>query len=243
MYRFLLVTLVHIFVMPPLALFGTLVMLVAPRTEMVPRVARAWSRVALRAAGVRVTIHGRERLEATRPAVVVMNHTSAIDIYVACGYLPIPFRMVAKEQLFRIPIFGWALRVAGFVPLERSGGRADLRRLKGIRWDKRRRAVICFFPEGTRSRDGRLARFKRGAFAVALRERLPVLPVAIVGACKIQAARGWRIAPGEVEVRALPPLDGAVSGDADRDALCDAARALILEALPDDQRPAAELRP
>lgn len=237
MLRSLVWLFVQFFVMPVLAGFGTICTLVYPPSEMVPRVARAWARMTLRTMGVRVRFVGEDRLHATRPAVAVSNHTSAVDIYLFCAYLPIPFRMVSKASLFRIPVFGWALRAAGFVPLERSGGRRDIERLAGIRWDRARRAVIGFYPEGTRSRTGRMGRFKKGAFVTAIREQIPVLPIAIEGAHRVQPSGAFRFRPGEVVVRVLEPIPTLGMTDADRDRLCRMAEERIATALPEEQRP------
>lgn len=239
MLRGLLVLLVHLIAMPPLALFGTLVTLVWPRSEMVNRVARVWGRLAFLAAGADVLATGLDRLSAARPAVVVADHTSALDIYLFSALLPIPYRMVAKRELFRIPVFGWALSAAGYIPLERTAGRRDIKRLSRLRWDPQRRALIAFFPEGTRSPDGRMRRFKRGAFATAVREQVPVVPVAIIGAHRVTPARRLSAYKGHVEFRVLEPRTTTGLSFADLDQLRDEIHDRIAAALPADQRPPA----
>ncbi len=235
MLRAFLMWVIHMTVVPPMASAGALAELLFRGCEGVPRVARPWSRWVLRVAGVRLVFRDFERLRG--PAVVVMNHCSAFDIYLACGYLPIPFRMVAKESLFRIPVFGWALSVGGFIPLERRGRRTDVRRISALPWDPRRSAVVCFFPEGTRSLDGRLRRFKKGAFVAALHEKVPVIPVAISGTQRIQPPGRFAVRPGIVEVRVLDPIDTAELGPEDRDRIAELAYERILAALPPEQRP------
>ena len=238
MLRGLLVLAVHLLAMPPLALGGTVVALLWPRSEMVGRVAHLWSRLTLAAAGARVTVTGRERLQAHRPAVVVANHTSALDVFLFCSLLPIPFRMVAKKQLFRIPFLGWAIAAAGFVPLERTGGRKDLDRLASVRFDPARGEVIGFYPEGTRRRDGRLGSFKKGAFVTAIREQVPIVPVAIIGARRVLQPGSLRARAGSVEFRVLEAEPTAGLTIADADSLRDRVRARIAQALPPDQLPA-----
>lgn len=240
MFRGLLLFLVQLLVMPWLALLGMLLTLIAPRTEGVDRAARVWAWCCLHASGARVRIEGRERLENAGPAVVVANHTSSQDIYLFCRFLPIPFRMVAKESLFRIPFLGWAIRAAGFVPLERSGSRKDLSRLNRINWGTSRRAVIGFFPEGTRSLDGRLHPFKKGAFLTAIRDQVPILPIALVGVSKLQKAGSLRVFATPVVMKVLDPIPTTGLSPHDRDRLADLAYAQIEAALPPEQLPPAE---
>ncbi len=240
MLRGLLVLLVNLFAMPPLAFTGLVGVLLWPRSEMVNRVARVWGRLCLAAAGARVTATGLERMRAARPGVVVANHTSALDIYLCASFVPTPYRMVAKKQLFRIPIFGWALSASGYVPLERTGTRKDYARLAQLPWDRERRALICFFPEGTRSPDNRLHRFKSGAFVTAIREQVPVVPVAIIGAHRVIPARRLSACAGPVEFRVLEPhaTTGLTLADAER--LRNEIHDQIMAALPPDQQPAGQ---
>lgn len=229
--------LVHALTVPPLAALGAVGGALWPRSELASRVARGWGRIALATCGARVTATGMERLTAHGPGVVVADHTSAVDIFLYCSLLPLPFRMVAKKQLFRIPLFGWALSAAGYVPVERTGGRRDVARLRALRWDVDRRALIAFFPEGTRSKNGRLLPFKKGAFATAIREQIPVTPVAIIGAHRVQPAGGIRVSAGPVEFRVLPPCPTVGLSAVDVERLRDQVHEQIRAQLPDDQQP------
>lgn len=127
-----------------------------------------------------VHIEGRQHLRSKQAYVLVANHQSLVDI-LAVLYVAHPFKFVAKKELFWIPFLGWALSVAGYIPLVRtshSSGKEALQR--SIQYLKRGTSVL-FFPEGTRSRDGEIHNFKAGAFRIAAQEGLPVAPIVIDG--------------------------------------------------------------
>ncbi len=238
MVRGILVALFHLVSVPLYSLVAIAGDVLFPGREWIPRVGAAWSRHTLRLAGVRVEVEGAGILAENRPAVLAANHTSAMDIYAVCSSVPVPYRMVAKAELFRIPLFGRALLRAGFVPLQRRPSRRDLRAIERVRADLRRGAIVCFFPEGTRSPDGRLRPFKTGAFVLAIREQIPVIPVAIEGACRVQRRGSLRIRPGTIRFRVLPPLPTAGRDLDERRDLARECHDRIAAALPPDQRPA-----
>ncbi len=227
----------QVFALPFLALAAMAASILDPRGSGAFRVGRAWGRLSLSASGARVRVVGRENAENAGPAVVVANHTSAQDIYLALGHAPIPYRMVAKESLFRIPFLGMGMRAAGMVPLERGGSRRDVRKLATLDLSDPRVQRLLAFAEGTRSPDGRLQRFKRGAFAAAVAQGVPVVPMVIIGAHRIQPARSWRVRAGEVEIRFLPPVTPGGTTPGDRDALMEEVWKRMAEALPADQKP------
>jgi 1-acyl-sn-glycerol-3-phosphate acyltransferase len=191
---------------------------VPPRGEWFLRLARGWSRVILAASGVRVEVLHRERLETGRSFVITPNHESFYDILLLFASLPMSMRFLAKRNLFRLPILGWSMAAAGFVPVDRrarSGSRemvdTALRHLEGGR-------SLIVFPEETRTRTGELLAFKPGAALLALRSGLPLLPIGIAGTFGIQRRGGFRraaLAVGEaVEVAERDPRDrGALTDE------------------------------
>jgi len=239
MLRTLALIATQVFIMPFFAIAAMGSSLVSPGGPRALRIIGAWGRLSLAVSGVEVRVHGREEAEAAGPAVIVANHTSAQDIYLALGYVPIPYRMVAKESLFRIPFLGLGMRATGMVPLERSGTRRDVRRLAELDLRDPAAQRLFAFPEGTRSPDGRLQRFKRGAFATAVAQGVPVIPLAIVGACRVQPPHSWGVRGGRVELRFLAPVFPAGPAHEDRDALMDEVWRRMTEALPAEQRPGA----
>lgn len=207
----------------------------APRT-LHDWVHRAWARCLLRLAGVDVAARGLGHLHPDRAQVVVSNHQSLFDILVLFATLPVSLRFVAKSELSRIPVFSGAMRHAGHIFVDRERGTRALTVLEDAgRRMTREGLTLCLFPEGTRSRDGRLGRFKRGAFVLAIDTQTRMVPVAVEGGAEILPKGRRRLEPRTVHVRCGEPvaLDGMVRDD--RHALAVRARDTI-EGLLEDLR-------
>jgi 1-acyl-sn-glycerol-3-phosphate acyltransferase len=198
--------------------------LVPPRGDWFLRFARGWARSVLAVAGI--SVHGLhlEKAERGKSVVVAANHESFCDILVLLATLPMQVRFLAKRSVFRVPVLGWSIAAAGFVPVDR-GDRARgaatvetaLRRLEGGR-------SLVIFPEETRTRNGELLPFKRGAAHLALKSGLPLLPVGIAGTFRILPRGTWEIRPGPVVVAVGDPLDVAGRSLRDRDAVTQETR-------------------
>jgi 1-acyl-sn-glycerol-3-phosphate acyltransferase len=183
----------------------------------------------------RARFQGRERLPWRGPAVIVANHLSLLDILVLYGLFR-PFKWVAKAELFRVPVVGWNMWLNDYVPVWR-GDRESVRKMMAhCRAHLARGTPLLLFPEGTRSMDGRLQRFKDGAFRLAFESGAPVIPIALTGTFDAMPKQGLMIRKGmRAEVRVLPALDPKRFESAD--ALRDATRAAIAAALPEANRP------
>jgi 1-acyl-sn-glycerol-3-phosphate acyltransferase len=146
---------------------------------------QGWARALVDRAEVQLEIHGRERLT-DEPCVLMSNHQSHFDIPICFVAYPRTLRMVAKAELFRVPIWGRAMREAGFVSVDRSGDRAQATAAMLTAAAAIRRGVsVWIAPEGTRSPDGKLGRFKKGGFLMALKTGVPIVPMAIDGSRQI----------------------------------------------------------
>jgi 1-acyl-sn-glycerol-3-phosphate acyltransferase len=155
--------------------------------------------------GWRVRVEGRELLP-RGPAVIISNHQSAMDIVAAMGLLH-PFKFVAKASLFKLPMVGWLMSLMRYVPVERGHVHAMERMLEDCRWWLRRGVAVLIFPEGTYAPPGQPLPFKRGAFRLAIEERVPVVPVVLEGTTDILEGDGpWMNPRASVRVRVLPPL-------------------------------------
>ena len=168
--------------------------------------ARTWSRLILVTTGVDVEVSGLERLERDRPYVFVANHQSIYDIPIIFWSLPYQIRIIAKESLGRFPFLGWHLRRTGHMLVDRRRpdraaifGRASKLMQQGL--------SLIVFPEGTRSRDGRVAPFKGGSFYLALEAGLPVVPISIVGSRHIMLKGRLATYPGRVRLIVHEPVD------------------------------------
>jgi 1-acyl-sn-glycerol-3-phosphate acyltransferase len=154
-------------------------------------------------AGVRV--EGRERALAQRRAVFVVNHQSMVDI-LAVYALRLPFLWVSKIENFYVPFLGWNMWLNGYVPLKRGHLPSIRRMLRRCEQRLREGSSLCVFPEGTRSRDGNLRSFYRGAFWIAARNSVPIIPVVVDGTFTILKKGHFGIRPRPVLLRVLDPI-------------------------------------
>lgn len=157
-----------------------------------------WARLGLLLSGVHVEIHGREHLHTGQSYVIVANHLSQFDIWVLYGYLGTDFRWVMKQELRRVPLVGYCCARLGHVFINRRDHDSAIASLDTAQQQLRDGTSILFFPEGTRSRDGSLQPFKKGAFRMAQQLRLPLLPITLTGTRDILPADSLRMHPGTV---------------------------------------------
>jgi len=148
-------------------------------------IARLWARIHLWICGIRVVIEGTERIQ-NPPYILMCNHQSALDIFSLLSSLPLSFKWIAKRELFFIPFFGWAIKRAGYISLDRKNPREALKAIEEAARKIREGLNIIIFPEGTRSRDGKLLPFKKGGFSLAVRSGVPLVPVGIQGTHRLQ---------------------------------------------------------
>jgi len=169
--------------------------------------ARTWARILLWSCRVKVELKGAELLPpADRPLVLVSNHQSLFDILALLAGLPLDFKFVVKKELMAVPLWGQAMRRAGYISIDRSSPDQAREALKNAAEKIRRGASVLFFAEGTRSDDGKLGPFKRGAFTLASLSGCDVLPLAIQGSRQVLGKKSWRIRPGRISVTILPPI-------------------------------------
>jgi 1-acyl-sn-glycerol-3-phosphate acyltransferase len=168
--------------------------------------ARFWSLWCLRVARIRLVVSGLELVPSEGPVIYMGNHQGNFDIHALCRAIPRQFSWIAKEELFRIPLFGGAMRRAGYIPLDRSDGR---KALKSIRLAAERIAAgssVVVFPEGTRTVDGSLLPFKRGAFLLAAKAGVPIVPFTINGSREINPRNRLELHPGTIRVSFAAPI-------------------------------------
>jgi 1-acyl-sn-glycerol-3-phosphate acyltransferase len=170
--------------------------------------ARLWSRLILATTGVRVRVEGLDALEPGKTYIFVSNHQSLYDIPVLFWWLPYQLRIIAKESLGSFPFIGWHLRRTGHLLVDRRNpDRAGiLARWRGLVVSG---LSLIIFPEGTRSADGRVGRFKAGSFMLALEAGLPVVPISLVGTRLVMRKGGFTVRPGDVRLVIHPPIETA----------------------------------
>ena len=168
--------------------------------------ARWWAPGLLAGAGARLQVEGAEAVDWSRPLVLAANHQSMIDVCALFRAVPVPLRFMLKQEIARLPFVGWYARRMGMVFVERGNARSSPQRLREAVALVRGGAVLCAFPEGTRSRDGRIGPFKGGLFQVAIAAGVPVVPVALEGSGAVLPAAGFRVRPGTIRVRFGAPI-------------------------------------
>lgn len=190
-----------------------------------------------RAAGLRTRVEGLENIP-PRTCLFASNHTSNADPPTIVGAIPRRIAILAKKSLFAIPIVGPAFRLAQFVPIDRANPEQASASIERAAAQMRNGVSLLVYPEGTRSPDGRLLRFRRAAFGLAIKAGVPVVPVACIGAHRVLAKNSYRIRPGEIVVRFCPAVDAAEYSLNRRNELAERVHAAIAAALPPDQKPA-----
>jgi len=190
-----------------------------------------------RIAGERVTVIGRENIP---PGVCMFaaNHTSNADAPAIVGAIPRRVAIFGRKSLFDIPVVGTAFRLAKFVPVDRENRDAALASVKQAVGYMKEGFSFLVYPEGTRSPDGRLQRFKKGTFAIAIEAGIQIVPVACAGAHRIMPKKSLIVRPGKVTVRFGKPIDASAFTVEQRDELAQIVHDAVAEELPEDQKPA-----
>jgi 1-acyl-sn-glycerol-3-phosphate acyltransferase len=197
------------------------------RADYLHNYAKLWAKVGLMLAGVRLSTSGLENLEGHDTVIYMGNHQSNFDILSLFVCLPGQFRWIAKEELFRIPLFGYSMKRSGYIPLNRSDRRKALQSMKDAAARIAAGTSVVIFPEGTRSENGELLPFKKGSFSLAKQAGVPIAPFAITGSCDINPKGKITLRPGQIHIRIFP----TIAADASTDDLMEAVRSPIAEAL------------
>jgi 1-acyl-sn-glycerol-3-phosphate acyltransferase len=190
------------------------------------RCARAWAWLVLRTTGVRVTVRGVETLERGRSYVFVANHQSFYDIPIVFSSLPLQLRIVSKDSVGSFPFLGWHLRRTGHLLIDRKhpGAGVVKKMAKLVSGAK----SLIVFPEGTRSVDGSVARFKGGTFLVAIDSGLPVVPVSIAGSRHVMLKGRLMTCPGDVTITIHAPISTVGVGREGARALAEQVRTVVV---------------
>jgi len=196
--------------------------------ELPHLVARVWGRTLLFGARVKVAVKNPDNIDPSRSYIYMSNHQSNFDIPVLLAYLPVQFRWLAKVELFRIPIFGFAMQRAGYISIDRSDRKAAILSLKHAAEIIRGGVSVLIFPEGTRSRDGNIRPFKSGGFILAIDSGAPIVPVIIHGTFPIMPKDRLRIRPGNVVLEIEKPVETSHYSRRDKAELMEKVRQIII---------------
>jgi 1-acyl-sn-glycerol-3-phosphate acyltransferase len=180
--------------------------------------ARLWSRMILGTARCRLEVEGVQNVDLSHPYIYASNHQSALDIPVLYVGLPVQFRIMAKKELFRYPFMGWHLKRSGQIPIERENARSSLKSLIRASETVRSGTPMFVFPEGGRTPDGTIKPFLAGAFYVAIKAGVPIVPMAIIGTYEAIPMNSFVIRPHPMRLVIGKPIttDGLTPRDMDK---------------------------
>lgn len=226
----------YILVMGPLLILHCMV---TGSPELMYRIAVAGARFALVICGIKVKVEGLENIP-PGACIFVANHTSNADPPAVVGSIPRRVALLGKKEVFRVPIFGTVLKLAGFVAVDRANRDAAIASVNEALEQLKRGVSFLVFPEGTRSPDGRLRPFKKGSFLMAIQAQAPIVPVSVIGAHKVMLKGELGVHPGSVTVQFHPPVHAAGYTAEQRDELIARVQAIVASGLPEDQQPLAQ---
>ena len=169
--------------------------------------ARLWGRVALLANRVKVRMEGMENVKGKGPYIFMSNHQGSYDIFALLGTLPFQFKWLAKKELFSIPFFGWTMAAAGYISIDREGTRETVGAMNRAAQKIHEGMSVVIFPEGSRSPDGSIQPFKKGGFTLAIKSKVPIIPIAITGSREIMPKDRLAASSGEIRIWMGSPIE------------------------------------
>jgi 1-acyl-sn-glycerol-3-phosphate acyltransferase len=223
-----------------LAPFLIALRLITGNENMIYSPVRLFVRIGLAMVGVRVEVKGLERLDPKQAYIFTPNHQSLIEVPLFLTYLGRNPGYLAKKEVFRYPLFGYGIGLMGVVPVDRSNSAAAVESARRATENLRRGKSYIVYPEGTRSRDGRLLPFKKGAFMMAVDAGVPVVPVTISGASRIMPKGEVKVFPSTVRITLHDPISTAGYSKGTVAELMELSRARTLSALDEAREPRAQ---
>lgn len=236
MIRTAIVTLWIIFVTAFMSVMAIFVSFITSSGDASHRVARIWARWVLALCNIKVTVKGLSNLNSGRAFIFMPNHMSNFDIPVLQAYLPVQFRWLAKAELFNIPIFGHAMKRAGYISINRSDRKSAIESLNKVTEIIKNGMSVIIFPEGTRSRTHDIQLFKKGGFVVAVDSGVSIIPVVIHGTGRIMPKNQISIKPGNVLLEILKPIESSDYTRETKNDLMKKVRHVILESFEKDKK-------
>jgi 1-acyl-sn-glycerol-3-phosphate acyltransferase len=210
--------------------FWCIIYSILPNSEnRIHKIANLWAKILLIISNTKVEIIGTENILRDKPQIFMANHQSDFDILIVLAHIPGQFRWIAKKELFNIPIFGAAMKTAGYIEIDRNNHERAMQSMDEAALRIREGKSVMTFPEGTRSRDGEIKPFKQGAFHLAVKSGVPIIPVSIIGSGRIMPKRSLKITPGKVKLVIGKPIEVKNYSIENRLELINSVRAVIIK--------------
>jgi len=191
-------------------LLGSLIIILSPLDpsgNFVHYIGKFWSRLNIYLGFCRVKVRGKEHLDPEKAYIVVSNHQSFFDVCALIGYLPLQLRWVVKAEIRKMPVFGYALQRMGHIYVDRVRGDSIRRSIEKAAQKIKEGTSVVFFPEGTRSEDGKISKFRKGGFILAQESGYPILPITINGSRFVLPKNTLDLMPGKIEIRIHQPRE------------------------------------
>jgi len=218
--------------------FGLLtifVSFVSRKGDLPHKIAGMWARSILALSPLEVTVKGLSNIDPDKSYICMSNHQSNYDIPILLGLLPVQFRWLAKVELFRIPFFGYAMKRAGYICIDRSNQKSAFESLKKAAGIIKNGVSVMIFPEGTRSRDGNIGSFKKGGFVLAIESGVPILPIIIRGTFSVMPKSRLLIKPGKVSLEIQKPVETSGYTKESKGELMEKIRTIMCESIDKDK--------
>ncbi|MBW2245759.1 MAG: 1-acyl-sn-glycerol-3-phosphate acyltransferase [Deltaproteobacteria bacterium] len=191
--------------------------------------AKICAKCILAVSNIKVTVKGLSNLNRTGSCIYMPNHVSNFDIPVLQAYLPVQFKWLAKAELFKIPIFGYAMKRAGYISINRFDRKAAIQSLNKASEIIRNGTSVIIFPEGTRSQNQHVQSFKKGGFILAVDSGVPIIPVIIHGTWTIMQKKHILVRPGNVVLEIKKPINTSDYTRETKDDLMEKVRNIVLD--------------
>jgi 1-acyl-sn-glycerol-3-phosphate acyltransferase len=199
--------------------FVILVARLQAKPDVLYSVGRLGIRLGFRLAGIKLEIQGLERIDFTRSYLFLANHEGLCDPPALVLAIPQDIKFILKKELDRVPILNWAMKYARFVFIDRRDRIQSVRSMNQAVKQMQQGASFLVFPEGTRTRTGKMGEFKRGPFVMAIQAGVPIIPVRVSGSFQVMPPTQFRINPGTIVLQFFPPVETAGLSTNEREAL------------------------
>ncbi len=221
-------TILYTLILGPVLLLAS----IFSKTGRIPyQIGKFWAGLIMRTNRVKVRVEGLEKIDERRSYVFISNHTSNLDPLAVAIKLSNTLRFIAKGSLEKIPLFGWAARRAKVIFIDRKDTPQSVAKINRVVSELKDGICAYFFAEGSRGVGGRLQAFKKGGVVLALKAKLPIVPITILDGYKLFPKRAFRIKPGTMNVIIGDPVETSSYREEDRDTVLEKVRSTILHTL------------